>query len=57
MSTLKAELHALNDAAYSAAKAARKERDPRADALRKLALAIDDLIDQCPAPQIQESAE
>ena len=67
MNTLKAELHALNDAAYSAAKAARKEGDPRAKRLTELAWEIDDLIDQRPTPapmfrsvraaQLQEAAE
>ena len=57
MSDLHKTLRDLNDAAYSAAKAARKDRDPRADQLRKLALAIDDLMEQRPAPQLQEAAE
>lgn len=48
MTDMKATLRALNDAAYAAAKAARKSGDPRAPALKQLALQTDDLVDQEP---------
>ena len=38
-------LRALNDAAYAAARAASRQRDPRADILKALARKSDDLVD------------
>ena len=45
VSQLDQALRALNDAAYAAARAARKEGDPRAAELKALALKSDDLVD------------
>jgi hypothetical protein len=52
VSTLDEALRALNNAAYAAAKAARKESDPRAAELKALALRTDDLVEgrASPAP-------
>jgi hypothetical protein len=43
--TLQDALHALNEAAYSAARAASKAKDPRAADLRKLATETDRIVD------------
>lgn len=42
---LDAALRALNDAAYLAARHARKAKDPRSDMLKRLALQSDDLVE------------
>jgi len=44
--TLNQALHALNEAAYAAAKAARKAQDPRAVELTRLAIATDNILEQ-----------
>ena len=43
-------LRALNEAAYLAAKEARKSQDPRAFLLKRIALASDDLVEGRVAP-------
>lgn len=45
--TLAAALHALNEAAYAAAKAARAEGSPISAELRMIALRTDELVDGC----------
>ena len=47
---LDAALRALNDAAYLAARHARKAQDPRAFLLKRIALASDDLVEGRAAP-------
>jgi hypothetical protein len=44
--TLNQAMHALNEAAYAAAKAARKSQDPRAAELKRLALDTDRILEQ-----------
>ena len=43
---MKAELKALNEAAYAAAKAASRVQSPLADELRRIAQRTDDLVDE-----------
>lgn len=49
-SRLNEALRALNEAAYLAAKEARKAQDPRAFLLKRIALASDDLVEGVVAP-------
>jgi hypothetical protein len=49
MPALAQALRALNEAAYAAALAARKESDGRADLLKSVALASDDLLEGRPS--------
>lgn len=42
---MKAELKALNEAAYSAAKAASRAQSPLAEELKRIARRTDDLVD------------
>ena len=56
MSDFYKTLRALNDAAHALAKTARKERDPRAKRLTELAWEIDNMMEQRPAPQLQEAS-
>jgi len=43
--TIQQALRDLNEAAYAAAKAARKSQDPRADELKRLALDTDRILE------------
>ena len=47
---LGAALRNMNEAIYAAARIARQENDPRAEALKSMALLSDDLIDKGTAP-------
>lgn len=49
--TTQERIAALNEAAYAAARAARKDKDPRADDLKRIALDTDDLFELRPVFQ------
>ncbi len=54
--SLSQALRALNEAAYAAGRAARSEKSPLADELKRLALRTDEMVDAQPSqPATQEA--
>ena len=49
-------LRTLNEAAYAAARDARKAGDPHSVALNRIALEIDDLVEAAPVPPAARAA-